>query len=297
MPSLDTIPPGLKPFLAHGIELKWGSTGDQAVGDCPFCERSKLHAALSNGLWDCKTCGVTGNPVTFLRRYWELCYQVETDYDQLVSTRGLLYPDTLQQWGLCKSLHKDQWLVPAYNSEGNLVQLYRYLLSTTGKYLLLPTPECGHGIHGLVEEFFDHSKPEVYIAEGVWDGMVLWEVLQRCKRDKNKLVQTSLDYSIFTTANVIAIPSANVFYDSWCSLFSDKKVYLLYDSDHPKVSSSGLVTPPVGYNGMRKVAEALLASEKPPAEIHYLHWGSEGYDPDHPSGYDLRNVLTEAANG
>ncbi len=190
----------------------------------------------------------------------------------------------------------DQWLVPAYNSEGNLVQLYRYLLSTTGKYLLLPTPECGHGIHGLVEEFFDHSKPDIYLCEGVWDGMVLWEVLRQCKKDK-KLVQTSPDYSISTTANVIAIPSANVFYDSWCSLFADKKVYLLYDSDHPKKSSLGLVTPPVGYNGMRKVAESLLASEKPPAEIHYLHWGPDGYDPDHPSGYDIRDVLTEAANG
>lgn len=293
MPQLDTTPKPLKPFINHGVNLE-ASSGDQAIGDCPFCgKEGKFWVNIKTGQWDCKVCGEKGNAVTFLRLLWDRSDKETEDYEGFAADRTLLYPETLMRWGVCKSIINDRWMVPGYNVEGKMVQLYQYTpVMEKGEWVkrLLPTPEMGgHGFHR--SNFYDPKKPNLYICEGPWDGLAWCETLRRAKEDGENLAVTGAESSsLYATASVIATPGANVFQENWCKVASGKHIFLMYDSDHPRQCKGGKVVR-TGFDGMQRVAEMLSRYEQPPAGIYFIKWGEEGYDPSLADGYDLRDSL------
>jgi hypothetical protein len=291
MPKVSDKPVKLRPYLFHGLDLEWEGR-DQAVGECPFCTKSKFFVNVETGLWDCKVCGSKGNTTTFLRQLHAGSRDQTPEHEGLAESRKLLHSQTLSAWGVCRSAVSLDWLVPGYGAGGKPVQLYRYVKSPSGKWLLLATPECPHGLFGV--GIYQPSKPDVYLCEGPWDGMALWEVIRGCKRTEDVLVPTGEEsYSLLASANVLAVPGCNVFLPSWSSLFAGKRVFLMYDNDHPgKHPKTGNTIAPAGYEGMKRVAETLAAYEEPPREIHYLRWGDNGYDPSLPNGYDVRDLLS-----
>jgi hypothetical protein len=296
--SLKSYPEGLRPYIFHGVDFKWQDGEDQAYAECPFCGdgRDKFNVEASTGKWNCYVCQMGGLPISFLNKFWDICNQNTSDYTELAEHRGI-HPDTLMFWGVSKSELGDWWVVPSYNSSRRIAQLYKYV-AWAQKPLLLGCPiaqeEMKHCVFGV--DLFDEEKPEVYLCEGPWDAMILWERLREARTGPEGLVLTSNnDRSLLAEASVLGIPGCGTFNAEWCKLFSDKVVYLLFDNDYPrKHPQSGKELPPAGYNGVRRTATILRGARKPPAEIHYLRWGEGGYTEELPSGYDVRDFLLGA---
>jgi ribosomal protein L37AE/L43A len=299
MPSKSEIPDTIKPYLFHGVEVQYRAGEKEAVGTCPFCGREgKFSVNAVTGKWKCWACdGGTkkggGNPLTFLQQLWTRSDELTTNYGELATERRLLYPDTLMSWGVCKSVVDGVWMVPGYAADGTLRQLYRWV-TVQGKHKLLPTPTMGHHLHGV--NLYSKQKDEVFLCEGPWDAMALWEVLCRVKiDDKGDLHETaSKDHCWAASANVLAVPGCMTFFDSWLKLFKRKTVYLCYDNDHPRMNpKTERMEPPAALRGLQRAASILAHAKEPPEFIRYLRWGeAEQFDLQRPSGYDVRDLLT-----
>lgn len=287
MPQVIKPPANLRSFLFHGVDLAW-SDKEQAEGDCPFCgKEGRFRVAVETGQWDCKACGEHGNPILFLRLLWErsLAYTEAEAYADLARDRGLMSYDTLHDWGACQSIITGEWLLPGYNAKLNLMTLYRWSRDLRGRRLLLATPyedssnsslyapdkdKITNGLF-LPVGAFNQDASEVFICEGPWDGMALWELNHtRC---------------------VLSVPGAGVFSERWLPLFPGKSVVLLYDNDHPK-EQKGATVDGAGLTGMKRSARILASAKEPVGQLRYLQWGEVGYDPSLPDGYDLRDLLT-----
>lgn len=303
-------PEMLRPYLFHGLVLDWSSGRDELVTDCPFC--GKPHHFTVNqrtGLWRCLVCGQGsdrggGNIHIFLRLLWETSDRATQDYRQLADERGLLNPDTLVYWGLCCSVLTNEWLIPAYNAKGSLCQLCRYVDGRT-----LATPGLSHGLFG--RHLYVPEREYIYLCEGQWDGMLLWEALRTASEVKgsNKLAVTAdLEACLAVDANVLAVPGCSTFNTAWAPLFAGKVVYLVYDNDYPQIHpKTGKTSAPAGLAGMRRVARLLSAGVVPPAGVSYVRWGAEGWNAErtdgyregwshgHPAGYDVSDHLRGAS--
>lgn len=302
--ATDVEPKGLKPYLAHGLDLD-NNDGKQAITECPFCgKENKFSVNMTTGVWRCFVCGEGnekggGNAHTFIRLLWDqaLSYTKREDYEELATERRFLFWQTLKEWGVCKSPITDLWMIPGFNWEGKLTQLYRYTRVTTpkgAKMLLLPTPELGHALHGV--NLYDASKPRVDFTEGPWDGMSLWEILAQTKETEDGLVPTSsVDNSLLSQTNVLAVPGCQTFLEPWCNLIGEKQVGLLFDNDHPgKHPKTGNMVLSAGYTGMRHAVRVMALAEEQPEQVNYLNWGDGGFNPNLPNGYDLRDMLSES---
>jgi hypothetical protein len=287
----------IRPFEFHGVQLGEPDASHHAWGDCPLCTRdSKFSVNVTNGLWGCKKCGTTGNPVTFLRQFYEVC-----DFkglEQLAKDRGLLSVDTLKAWGVVHSPMTNDFLIPGYSADGKLSQLYRYIkVKEKEQWVmrLLPTPELGHQLHRTRD--YDPKKPVLYVNEGPWDGMAMWETMSVAKANGNKglSLTSARASSLLAGANVIAVPGCGSVGEplrKWLPYFTGKSVVWMGDSDHPRKNGDKPI-PPAGYAATKKAVEILSTAEEPPNDIQFLAWGPEGYDPTKPSGYDCRDELRQ----
>lgn len=295
MPKIH--PEKLRPYLFHGINLSWDKGGKEATGECPFCGKMKFSVSIETGNWRCWTCGGDtekggAGVITFLRKLWEESEEATRKYSALVTDRKLLQADTLIYWGVVRSVTTDNWLVPGYSVTGKLTQLYQYIPFQERKKLL-PTPTLGHQLHGV--NLYHKDKSTVYLCEGPWDAMALWEVLGQVKETPQGLVPTAnRKKSYLDNSNVLAVPGCLVFFEDWIPLFTDKFVVLMYDNDHPrKHPKTRKEIAPAGLVGMQRVATILNKAKKPPLEIAYHRWGDGGFTPDLPSGHDIRDCLTQ----
>lgn len=309
MPKVDDTPRWVKPYRFFGLDPNWSEGAENAYADCPWCNREgKFGIYLVDGRWRCVVCeegGAKGggNLVEFMKRLWSQSLEETPDsfWETLAAERGLLDQDTLRQWGVALSYLDNLPLVPAYSAgTGDVNQVYRYVrLGTNGttKRKLLAAPDTNHGIFGL--NLYDPNKEYLYICEGVWDAMVLWEILRIAKLDGGGMLKETSNpiYSLLANANVLASPSANVFNEAWLPLFEDKKVVICGDSDHPrKHPRTGNMETPVGLKSAIKLTRMLAKAERPPKELRVLYWGPKGYDENQPHGYDLRDLLTSDEN-
>lgn len=269
--------PHLRPYLFHGLQLT--VRGSHAVGNCPFCGRDdKFSVSVESGLWRCFVCGSGterggGNALVFLRLLHEqyVATTRESFYDLVRNDRGLISSNTVKSWGVCLS-PDNTWLIPGYGIDGKLDQLYRRVW-VEDTWRLLPTP--GVWPEGKVHALYlpkttnGHISSNVWVMEGPWDGMAIWETC------------------IGIDTDVIAVPGCNVWRDDWTNKVKGKNVTLMFDSDHPRVHGSK--TFKAGYDGMVRVAKKLSGIA---ASIRYIKWGEEGYDPECPTGYDVRDALS-----
>jgi len=276
------LPETLRPYAFHGLDFSYKERDTEVVSDCPFCGReNKFSIQVKKGLWRCLVCAEGsskggGNAHTFIKNLWELSFKETTDYSELMKSRGITTPDTFIYWEVCRSIINGRWLVPGYNTEGKLTQLYQWI-NIKGKHKLLVTPTLGHQLHGV--NLYDKAKEYVYLCEGPWDGMALWETLRACKYSDNGLVPTSNPKdSLLSNVNVLCAPGTNTFFDKWAKLFKGKSVVIMYDNDHPrKHPRTNKPIPPAGYTGVQRVTGVLSGSDTPPTEIEFIKWGDNGY--------------------
>ncbi len=295
------VPISIRLYQFHGVDIDWRPGLREVLGTCPFCGEDRkfsVHAdGPKKGLWRCLSCNAGsvkegkitqgGNDITFLRLLWRLGREVNADMEELAQDRKLIYSQTLADWGVTQSPITDEWMIPGYSPRGEITQLYLYRYShVRKKHVLMATPGLDptkprHGLHGVFPLIGAARKEEVYIAEGPWDGMALWEVMRH------------RDQKLFNHSTVIAVPGCNVFFPSWLPLLAGKRVILLFDSDHPRVVKGHTILGG-GTAGVRSIARMLREKGSYCKEIVCLKWGSEGYDPEKPHGYDVRDLLTES---
>ena len=283
----------LRPYTFHGVDLT--PRGSHAIGDCPFCGRGgKFSVDISSGLWRCLVCGTGterggGNGLVFARLVYERAVQANVvnprggspAFLESVAADRRLRPDTAAAWGVVPAAD-GAWLVPGYGPDGKLDQVYRRTRirdKDEWVWRLLPTPGIWpegkvHALHLSTD--FDPARAAVVVCEGPWDGMALWES----------------DRKVWGDANIIAVPGCNVWRDEWTAMCRGKQVTLLYDSDHPIVRGGNTVR--AGLDGMRRIARRLSGQA---ASVRYVRWGPDGYDASKPSGWDVRDQLTQYANG
>lgn len=283
----------LRPYIFHGIHLV--VNGENAIGDCPFCQREgKFGVKVKSGLWRCVVCDKGGNSTTFIRDFWKLADEgTKTEmYDDLVKQRKLLDFEVVIQWEVVKSPTTGDWLIPGYNADRKMTQLYRYTI-IDGKQTLLPTPTLKQQMFGV--GLYDKSKPIVFLCEGPWDGMALWEVLRATKITAEGEYEVSHNYgeTLLSESNVISVPGCNSFNVAWAKLFEGKVVYIMYDNDYPRMNeTSKKELDPAGFAGMKRVSGLLTGSDTPPTELYYLKWGEKGYTEVLPDRTDIRDVFS-----
>lgn len=305
MPKVSSAeaPEKLRPYIFHGLELKWEGTAD-AIGECPFCGKPKhFFIAQDTGMWQCKVCGGPskkggGNVYNFLRELHQVSIAA-TDYSQLelVAEERRIPVARLQRWGLVQSAIDKEWLLPGYGSKG-IINLYRWM-KIGDKRRLSSTATMEQSLFGV--QFWDTKKPYVDICEGPWDAMEFEEAVQRYGLKDGKTFRTgNPSLTIFATTNVVAPPGCDQFKEEWAKRFAGKKVRIWFDSDYPKKFPDGhkqageirLVRgkPMVpGFLGMESTAQKL----KPVVEsIEIIDWGGGGYDTSLPDGFDIRDSLT-----
>jgi hypothetical protein len=285
-----------------------------------------------------------GNISGFLRQLWEEFDKAakKEDLEALAAERGYLNASTLSRWGVCKHLVTGQWVMPGFNHEGKLCNLYRWVdekvldkqtgrMILTGRRRMIPTAglQPGHHLHamlsgqpvdgagaGLMPQLGTGGKGKIdtiYLCEGPFDAMALWEVLSRCRRlVDDRLVETgNPSVSMLANAVVLAVPGCNVFYEQWAPLFAGKQVYLLYDNDYPKPHpKTGTEIGLQGWRGMEHVCKVLADAGELPSQVLCVRWGKVGKGGTGASpepvnlglknGYDVRDCLTkgvQAAGG
>lgn len=327
----------LKAFRTHGLTdltLITGSSKPQARCECPFCGKSKMYISPETSKLDCKTCMPNGgNLTTFLRMVYNVSKEVGDDrfFEELRKDRKLLKISTLKAWGIRKHFLTGEVIVPGYNPQGKIVTLYRYVTEhKSGKRALYVTPATGHGLlaPSNTKGFADGPRlaeiSNVFICEGVWDGMVLWEMMRYTKNpDTESALESSTRFSptsseeasLLKDTAVFAVPGCNVFYPQWPLVCAGKQVSLLFDNDHAKEAPPGSGRwVRTGYDGMKRVANILLNYEEPPESIQYLKWSGkivtpgadknpkqpslsmDGYDPKLPDGADVRDFISLNGN-
>lgn len=304
VPKSKDAPDTLRPYLFHGVDLDWKPNGKEAVGECPWCGRDKFSVKIATGLWQCFVCAEGsakggGNATIFVRSLHKLGLETtkDVDYELLRVDRKLLDINTLKAWEVVKSPITGDWLIPGYSVESKVCNLYRYtpIKGKDGKVKnrLLLTPTLGHQLHGM-----NLWKPDVDIVdicEGPWDGMALWEAMYfgGFNEDGDVSIFSSGNSRLSDSRNVIAVPGTKTFFQSWVDLVGGKTVNLWYDSDKPKTLENGREVEPAGIEGVKRVSSLLFNSSNPPNTLNYIKWGEEGYDPDLPDGYDIRDALSQ----
>lgn len=292
----DKTPKHLRPFVFHGVDFT-SDDGAEAIGTCPFCTREgKFYVQVETGVWQCKVCQTGskkggGNAITFLRELHAMSAKSGSLNGTLAQARKLLSKTTLDKWGVIQSAITGEYMVPAYNHEGKMTQLYKYAKTKEGMKLFA-TSELHNAIYG--GHLFDKSKSEVWVFEGPWDAMAAWEVVSGVKDEHEKGWTPTANeaLSIGADVNVVAIPGAGVFQELWVPMFAGKRVTIFFDSDHPK-EHNGRQVGCAGLNGSKRTAGILARPDGTGArEVYYLQWGPDGYDPTKPTGYDVRDHLS-----
>ncbi len=294
MPVKDA-PEKLRPYLRHGLELDWNDNSSDAYGQCLWCNReTKFGVKLENGQGRCNVCSESCNVWTWLRKLHELSFEVTTmeDYEELQTNRGFLYPESLKEWQLAKSILNGNWLFPCYGTDlGEIKTLYQYIKSEK-RTMWLPTDTLGHYLFGLAG--YNPKAQTIFLCEGLWDAVSLWEVLCNTKESEGKLLPTSNRLvSMLQGANVLAQPSCGTFFETWCGLFSGKDVIIMCQNDHERKDDQGRIIPPASFNEAKRITTILSKHSPPPKSISYLPWGPNGYDTAYKHGYDIRDVLTQ----
>jgi hypothetical protein len=301
------VPEGFRPYVFHGLAI--GGDDRQGLATCVSCDRDKCYIDPSKeGLWECKVCGAKGNVYTWLAKLWRAGMDGTSgrDYEKFAADRKLLNWRTLQAWGACKSPLTGEWVLPGYNQQGKLVNMYRRVKirnesgSRAGqwRYALLATPGLGHGLFATTDDAFKVAgKRQVWFCEGPWDGMALWEVAGKSKQLEDGTLQLTPSSSMSLLGGggvaVFATPGANVFNPHWADLCGGKDVALLYDNDLPRQTDGGQVQPGAGAQGLRRALAALTCATERCSSCSYLRWGEEEQWSDGlASGYDVRDALT-----
>jgi len=244
---------GIEAFYQHGF-TKTGSITGHIVGDCPFCGEPKMFINEKSHNWDCKKCMREGGFIGFLEQISKHC---QDNFRGNVAValrkkRGLRL-STFREFGVGYNEVTGKYTLPINNVlSGRLQDLRMY------SNKLLSTKTCKVGMLGwdkLVED-----SDVIWLCEGEWDGMAMWEILSL----------------IDEKATVLAVPGSGTLKTEWLSLFQNKQVRVVYDNDS------------AGFAGAKKVYKKLGVIVN---DIRFVHWPDK-----YAKGFDLRDLYLKSGD-
>lgn len=278
----------LRPFIFHDVDLDNDDT--KAQGTCPFCLKPNHMAVVTeSGKWRCVRCDKSGNIYGFLKELYQATKESSTDdlLEPLSEDRGIaMY--ALKKMGIV-ACQNGEYLVPSYNTKGSLANLSKILFDESkGKYVVWSTPGCNQWPFGRI------SNPPVsgplWIMEGLWDAAKQFEVLNRtCLRD-GKYILSPPHRSLAKQCDVLGLPGCKSFNKTYLPFIKDRDLILVLDSDHPDEKRNGAVD---GYEGIQRVLEVIHEEGVYPSSMRAVQWGPDGYNPELPDGYDVRDMYNE----
>lgn len=245
------IPKSLRGYKHHGVSFEDIELhGTQYVGICPVCRREKFYVSEDGELWDCKSCAESGNFYQFLE--WRMDRHrkhFKGEHVLKLADKKQLKPATLRQWGMGYCLQTEEYMIPETgNPHDKLTSIGRYKRKTNKTFATANTE------HSLYQPTKQIQTSTVWITEGQWDGMALWEILA-------------------CTETVYAKPGSGTFPKQSLALFKDKDVIIAGDHDPP------------GRKGAAKTGEMLADIAK---SVRYVHWPE-----DSETGYDIRQLYLD----
>lgn len=250
----------------HGCSLEpTNSRKTQYQGNCLFCgDKDHFFVNPSNGLFDCKKCGVEGNPQVFITKLWEHCFQeteiVDGYYKELIDKRSGITFEALYQAGFAYDYNMDRWIVPYFNGGKCLSNLGSF--KPKSGFRIFKTPTMDLKLYDPFTRTEWGAGSTILLTEGEWDLLAI-----------KPIIDEHTDWA------VVAAPGATVFKDEYVSLFAGRNVIIAYDKDD------------AGRRGIAKVANALTGVA---ASVKFLKWPADDFpdvDGVEGQGKDLRDLV------
>lgn len=317
------VPIKLKPYLFHRLDVDYKKGEERAEATCPWCgnDSGKFTIKVETGQWRCFSCNEGeetdkaekgGNVWTFIRMLWARSFEETTadQYKLLAEERGYLSWESLAEWGLAVSYLSGDWIVPGYSGDGKLMNLYAYRRrkgekGANGKRAFFGTTGLPQQMFGM--GMYDPNCEIVYLTEGIWDGIALWETLGNVTLDSstgkfNVIDKKEQKTSLLTNASVVSIAGNLSFSKDYLRYFKKKEVYLLGHNDAPKepkktnTKKKSKVNPlGASASGMRRICQMFSHQKKSnrPKAVYFLNYGEGpgGYSPELKDGFDIRDLM------
>lgn len=272
-------------YRVHGVHLSPNGATNQLVGVCPFCSDTGNHLYVATeeksrsggkrttpGMWECKRCGEYGNEYSFLQLLVKRSLKHGAPLASLSEDRGISEA-TLRHEKVCRSITTSRWLIPAYNGDGKINNVYHLCTFKGKQQLRSSSAPCQQQLYRANTITDDHDT--IWICEGHWDALVWLQVLAHLRpHGKQHVARAKPDFEneMLTTNAVIGVPGATTFKDQWLDLLRGRHVVLLFDNDDG------------GQAGLRKLIHKLEGTHV--LSLRKLVW-REG-DPN-----DVRDVLND----
>ena len=231
----------VRAFTQHGF-VPTEITGDELIGSCLFCGKTKLYVNYKSHAWDCKTCGKSGGFQGWLRTQVDWTQQEFNGASaiQLRKNRGLKIESL--RWGrVGYNPLTRAYSIPIWDRKRKqLHDVRRY----NGKGMR-STSTCKAGLFGM-----DYLRENtiIWLMEGEWDGLTMHEILSVVGH---------------ASADVLAVPGGLTFKAEWIPFFEGRTIHVCYDNDN------------TGQRGAIKVFNALQSVAK---ELKFLHWPAKTPD-------------------
>jgi hypothetical protein len=239
-------------------------TGNNVSGDCPFCGgEGKFFVNPETKKWDCKKCTRSGGYQSFIQDMFQESLE-DSNLEDLSKHRGIKSA-TLKRFKIGYLPVCGKYTIP-HGLDDKCVQLADLRLYNMKEL---------RSAQGCYASLFNYCKlvtgdyETIFLCEGEWDTMVADEIIHALNLEKTLAV---------------GVPGAGTFKPEWIPFFREKKVFVIYDNDHPR-EVKGKQVRGAGEMGMNKVHSMLATVVE---SIKYIHW-SKGLE----NGYDLRDLYKD----
>jgi hypothetical protein len=258
----------LKVFRQHGFRPEDEAGDNQVVGICPFCgsgRKSSFYINVENKNWDCKVCNLEGGYQVFLQEMASFCKEnISLRKLQALSNNRRLRISTLKEHEIGWNPNTDAYVIPEWDT--NREKLWDLRIYGKDK-VIKNSAGCIAGLYGwddLVKRKNDLQI--VWLVEGEWDKMTMYEILHRLKIDDHC---------------VVSVPGAGTFKTDWIGFFNDLPVNVVYDNDfYRQVKSKTIMG--AGMAGAIKVYKMLATTTD---GLQFIHWPEDFKDK-----FDLRDL-------
>jgi hypothetical protein len=240
-------------------------------------KEGKFFTNPATGQWDCKYCQKSGNIYQFIREFHNqwfnyTTYTTEEQYADLSSRRKGISPSTFEKYELAYCEPLGEWLLPAYSStkdEINNLYVYRTHYDSVDECEIervLSGPffkQLPFGMHLLS----GNKKHPIWVAEGQWDCMALYEVLSKLGTAQGKLSDLH---------DIVGLPGAGTHPKEHLGIFESRTVHVCMDNDN------------AGIEGTKRFINTVSAAGSLPIKLLKLEWPASTEN-----GYDVRDLCNK----
>ena len=276
--KLVEYPRPIRPYVFHGTNIDYDKHNDKSKGTCFECFNDALFVNHSTGQFRCYACGQSGNVYTYLNTIWETLNKsivddynqgIETPMDILKALKGISH-ETQQSFGV--AYHKTGTLsFPVFNREQKLVNLCKISIEDA-KWKIHSTPGCKTWPFGLQQLPPNNDYEVLYIVEGLWDTMNLYEFF--------------INYPPNWSWAILGVPGVSNYSREWNQFLAPRNV-IIFDNDHPRRNGQQ-----PALQGAIRTKRIIQDQENPPT-VNIFKWSDEYHDITLPDGYDISDLILD----